>query len=326
MPETGCIPASLRDNEHDRGLFKETRPSHIGPSLGFLDLPPEIRILIYRFVFGYRTIHVRQVHRRRWRYTICKCPHVESSGSEYTMGRIWAGDRMGWRHARPLCDFDDSKHSDDRARSPSFGGSGNNNSSISKNNQQWPGEEKLHLSLLQTCKQIYSEASAIPYSDNIYTFVLARAFEGFLEQRHRGLSMAQLAHIRNVCIFVQPRGYMMEGWNLLLGDEPACLDALTGLRRLQLAVGPQSRIVHLRLPLGHWMELRLVYGLLVFGKLGISDISVDVGLCDRDGEDDEEKVQGYAEMLEGTLRGPWKGVEKELKQLRSSYLKELGSS
>jgi len=298
-------------------------------------------VLIYRFAFGYRTIHVRQVHRRRWRYTICRCDDDDDSGSnrgggsEYTVGRIWAGEDggVGWRHARPLCDFDDSKHSGGHpARSPS---------GVKNNNRQWSGEAKLHLDLLRTCKTVYSEASGIPYTDNIYTFVLVRAFEGFLEQRHRGLSLAQLGLIRNLCIFVQPRGYMMQEWNLFLGgnsnnssDEQqlsSCvLDGLTGLRRLQLVVGPQSRIVRLRVPLGPWTELWLVYGLLAFTKLGSTlEVSVNVGLCDRNGEvegdgDDEESVQGYKGMLEGVFRRgrPWEEVEKELAQLRSAYLGE----
>ncbi|KAL3485997.1 hypothetical protein BJX62DRAFT_216108 [Aspergillus germanicus] len=69
-----------------------------------LDLPPKIRLQIYRFAIGYRTLHVRSTNEidrpyrnvsrfLHWKYFVCKCDvATHPTLSEYAVGRNWAGD------------------------------------------------------------------------------------------------------------------------------------------------------------------------------------------------------------------------------------------
>ncbi|KAL3460899.1 hypothetical protein BJX64DRAFT_289838 [Aspergillus heterothallicus] len=317
----------IQDYGDKKGLFQVIlRKSQ---AFRFLDLPADIRMLIYRFVFGYRTIHIRYTSQEDrmyrtgdpvacWRYFVCKCDvAAHPDRSEYAMGQIWAGDasdeesmtpaerRRAWRTAIPVCEFDDDKH-----RACGFSNSG-------RGGQRLRLREKLHLSLLRTCSLVYNEAKHIPYTENIFAFVSVHALYDFLTGSSAvpGLATmapAQLASIRNLCIYIQPGGTVMKEWNRTLDKNLYLVDVLKGVRRLQFVVAPQSKIDKgFRHPWevdadDYWTDIELVGGLLwAFASMSITEIVVDVSLCETKGDEElEEKARLYAKVFESLLLGP----------------------
>ncbi|KAL2831718.1 hypothetical protein BDW59DRAFT_157683 [Aspergillus cavernicola] len=335
--------------EDERGLYKVLQRK--GFSFRLLDLPFEVRQLIYRFALGYRTIHVEyfrkvhpeyyQVHWHYWKYFVCKCDVATSAPrSEYAVGEIWAGENepdnfkggknakaAEWRHTVPACEFKDFDHRDVSIKM------------WRPRDQTIKEREKLHLNLLRANKQVYSEAKDIPYVLNIFAFQDVKAFKRFISNE-TGLLATQLGLIRNIVIHIQPQTTETARWNRWLVEEPGALDALKGLRKLQIVVeNPNPRRVDLNTMVEDWTELCLVYGFLVFAKLGIREVSVDVSLCQAErkiwrnlGEKElaiaregEKDAVAYARMLEAKLLRPWsEEIRLEMKTLREQSKVDMG--
>ncbi|KAL2870574.1 uncharacterized protein BJX67DRAFT_242535 [Aspergillus lucknowensis] len=332
--------------EDERGLYKVLQKE--GLAFRLLDLPLELRRMIYRFAFGYRVLHITfhreehpeyyRVYRNYWRYAVCKCDvATHPTLSEFAVGEIWAGDAdvedtqgcTRWRHTIPACHFEESNHRWLKGARP----------------HDWTKiaqipREKVHLSLLRANRQVYAEARDIPYTLNIYAFEDARALKRLVSVE-TGLSKTQLGLIRNMVIRVEPKSERMHDWNRWLAGsrdgQPERLDALTGLQRLQVVVSLPRATHDVRREPGHWTDLWLVYGLLVLAKLGVREVSVDTSLCRvrrrtwPTSEDEEafrardevvrREAEGYARMLEGRIRGPWdEGVERQMRAMEAQYL------
>jgi hypothetical protein len=276
-----------------------------------------------------------------WKYFVCKCNiATDPIRSEYAVGDIWAGGvsldtgngetnstkRDDWRHTLPACKFKDSNHR-----------------IIGTRNWRTPNKavvEKLHLNLLRVNKQVYAEAKTIPYTTNIFAFDDVRAFRRFVS-KETGLSPTQLALIQNLSIHINPKTQEVDQWNKWLSEPPETFYALSGVKRLQIAVdNEQPWRSDLRDKDGAWSDLFHVYGFLAFTRLGIGQVSVDLSLCQaqrvtwakvedeaafrvREEEMDGEKA-AYAKMLEGKLNTPWSEIEEEMKALKNEYNAIMG--
>jgi hypothetical protein len=140
--------------------------------------------MIYRFVLGYQTIHVRLPNDRPeqprpyeewtdkgrvWKYSICRCkPPAHPTRSEYAIGQIGAGDvvdettstasgtnrqKNGWRHAIPACAFAE----DSECAAIELG-----DTTIV--------QAKLHLDILRVSKDVHAETRDVLFATNILRF------------------------------------------------------------------------------------------------------------------------------------------------------------
>ncbi|KAF2137928.1 uncharacterized protein K452DRAFT_291266 [Aplosporella prunicola CBS 121167] len=119
----------------------------------FLDLPAELRVLIYKHALEFRSLHVEGWFISDPRNHICiKSPTENKSG--------WVDVDAHLSLSAPCCGWDNANkaHRADDIRS-------------------------LGLSLLRTCKQIYNEAKLIPYSHNVFIFSHIDVLNTFLESR-----------------------------------------------------------------------------------------------------------------------------------------------
>ncbi|KAJ0425016.1 hypothetical protein BJY00DRAFT_308900 [Aspergillus carlsbadensis] len=311
----------VQHDEDSRGLFKVIHRRDLAFRL--LDLPPEIRLQIYRFAIGYRTLHVRwtdeidrpyqaryipRIH--RWKYFVCKCGGAtHPTRSEYAVGAIWAGDGgdgdgdngPAWRRAIPVCGFCDSEHCDAKA-------SGGN---ILR--QKLDG-----IGLLRVNKQVHAEAHEMLYSTNIFAFVRKAAFHDFLTPgtvSSSRLFESQLRLLRNICIYIQPVSREMGEWNDWIKSVPDALDNLRGLRKLQIVVGYDFAE-----GIGDWAELWRVHWVLSFARLRVPEVNVDISLCHWRTESERREGEEHARFLERKLHTPWDDLEEELRELREVYL------
>jgi hypothetical protein len=96
-------------------LLPGTVPSVPQKESRFLALPSEIRLLLYEYVLGYRTIHIERGEDIRWHYFVCRGKN--GTRSELAVGGVWAGHRgheqnetsnvpgESWKSTIPACQF-----------------------------------------------------------------------------------------------------------------------------------------------------------------------------------------------------------------------------
>ncbi|KAK4556803.1 hypothetical protein LTR86_006374 [Recurvomyces mirabilis] len=125
-----------------------------------MQLPPEIRNRIWKFALAGNLIHIMGVRLNgrfstsRVRHAVCNIPHPAlHSGSEdgristaYIVEHITCQTSMLEQKVTSI------------------------NAPRGKKGRESPNERRLNLGLLQTCRQIHTEASLIPYSDNTFVF------------------------------------------------------------------------------------------------------------------------------------------------------------
>ncbi|KAL4883159.1 hypothetical protein BJY04DRAFT_27709 [Aspergillus karnatakaensis] len=271
----------------------------------FLDLPFEIRQLIYRFALGYRAIHIvhglrediRVLWQRskppghRWQYFICKCDVASSERySEYATAQAWnegsivrireknsldpRARTLTWRKFIPACRFLDTNH---------VGVEGDSHTAWAE-----APREKLDLSLLRANRQVYNEARDVPYTSSIFAFSDVDSFRWFVSSR-TGLPPAKLALIRNLSICAMPKArggapWWRIGdasrWSKWLFRTPATLEGLSGLKRLQVVIkNPREDPCDWTDDPPRWTNLVWMFGFLAFAKLSIPEVAVNVDLC-----------------------------------------------
>ncbi|KAJ0425014.1 hypothetical protein BJY00DRAFT_227078 [Aspergillus carlsbadensis] len=280
----------------------------------FLSLPPEIRLMIYEFVLCDRTIHIESVY-AEWHYFVCRCEGRASTPASSELCRktnskpVEHDAQKGAIPPLPPCAFQYKNHSGLLGKTCVPG--------------VWPfgpqaqkSRERLHLDLLAVNKLVYREAAELVFATNVFAFRDDDALRRFVGDR-------QLARrVRNLMLYVEPRGRFMHLWNGWLNrlavsvsenysDNNQSTWALSGLenvRKLQIVVGKCDKLDERCL----WT----VYGLLVLTRLGVPEVSVDVSLC----SGDHEGAQRFGRALEGKLRRPWDGeVQREMRAWREEY-------
>jgi len=143
-------------------------PQHHLPEMApvFLDLPPEIRNLIYRYALGSSHLHV---YGRRSRIRVCGNPEsyrYRAGRIEMSSGRV---REMCLRSSRHYCW---EKRKDRRRRC------------------------KLALGLLLACRQVYCEAALLPFGLNTFVFGTYTSFANFLSS----LTFTQATAVRRVVV------------------------------------------------------------------------------------------------------------------------------
>jgi hypothetical protein len=290
--------------------------------------------MIYRFILGYRTLHMRQPSNKEvqqrpdedwaqgrldWAYFVCKCgPAAHGTLSEYAVGQIWAGDadvddmptapgrklrkKDGWRRAIPACAFRDDTDC----------------AAIEKGDTTVI-QEKLHLDLLRVSKLVHAEARDALFATNIFAFSQRLALAECTIP-HEQFGHAHLARIRNVILCVQPLKIDMCVLNGFLRDinDGIGIDNLTGLRKLQIVVKCDTKNVdETRYD---WTEMWRVTGLLSFAKIDKLEVAVDVrSAYDRKNSTQRDRADKYARMLEGRIARPWDVVKQEVEALWMAY-------
>jgi hypothetical protein len=150
----------------------------------FLTLPPEIRLLIYEYALGYRTIHIERGEDLGWHYFVCR--GEKGTHSELAVGEVWARHRghkrhlngsvagKSWKTAIPACQF---------AYRSSCGAMVRNCNStrrfIKARSEEDSRELLLHLDLLAVNKEIHREAADLVYRTTIFAFHEVDAFREF---------------------------------------------------------------------------------------------------------------------------------------------------
>ncbi|KAL2847585.1 hypothetical protein BJX68DRAFT_239369 [Aspergillus pseudodeflectus] len=278
-------------------------------------LPPEIRLLIYEYVLGHRTIHIERGEDIGWHYFVCRGEN--GTHSELAVGEIWAGHRghgydvpgegngNSWQSTIPACRF---------AYRSSLGAVVRNCSAtrwfIEAESEQDSREVLLHLDLLSVNRLVHYEAAQLVYRTTIFAFREVDAFREFADKE------GQLAsRVPNLVLYVEPRGRRMHLWNEWLREQIysdyeglEILSVFSSVQKLQIVVGGSK-------PLDEQC-LWTVYGLFALCKLGVREVSVDVSLCsgDRDG------AGRFARVLEGKLRQLWDDeAEREMGELEVEY-------
>lgn len=84
--------------------------------------------------------------------------------------------------------------------------------SIVGNNNIWMGENRTAFAILQTCRQVFHEASSIPYANNFLRFESAESLGTFIGHA----TYQHLSKIQNVEMTLDVRSYDLHYW--------ACLD------------------------------------------------------------------------------------------------------
>ncbi|GAM39086.1 hypothetical protein TCE0_034r10339 [Talaromyces pinophilus] len=162
-------------------------------------LPPEIRLMIYGYVFGDEAVHLVQL-KGKIRHVRC-CKH--NSASDTPSHRQCCPETMArWRS------------------SSSSAGAGSDSHLYPHTHKSLPGKlSNSSLSLLRTCRAIYLEAADIPYQtlsfdvDDLHTFV---AFSLTISPEH-------LARIKRLTVQWTPI------WQPMTGDSSSSsLSAATG--------------------------------------------------------------------------------------------------
>ncbi|KAJ0425015.1 hypothetical protein BJY00DRAFT_227079 [Aspergillus carlsbadensis] len=253
LPTPSAQTLAERVEDDKRGLFRVT--NRTSAPFRLLDLPAEIRHMIYRFAIGYRTLHVRRPNEREiyrrphseweegkldWAYFVCRCgPPAHATRSEYAVGQIWAGDiddnatvdvmtgpgrrpgkKEAWRRALPACGFKEDTTC----------------AAIEKGDTSLV-QEKLHLALLRVSKQVHAEARDAFFSTAVFAFTQWIAVAEFTVP-HGQFTKRHMARIRNLTLAIQPLTIDMRGLNGCLRDmnDGIGIDNLAGLRRLQVVV------------------------------------------------------------------------------------------
>lgn len=120
---------------------------------GFLSLPPELRNYIYRLALCDKVVHVTRVAQKRGD---SRCAHFCVSQAENAPGiRFFSESTLV-------------------TSAPSTGleadGSLTISSGMFSHTNDAEHNDKLSMSLLQTCRQVHAECSMLPYTDNIFAF------------------------------------------------------------------------------------------------------------------------------------------------------------
>ncbi|KAL3485998.1 hypothetical protein BJX62DRAFT_242414 [Aspergillus germanicus] len=297
----------------------------------FLTLPPEIRLLIYEYVLGFRTIHIECGVDIGWHYFVCRGEN--GTHSDLAVGEIWAGHRRlahdlawdgngdrnaispkrasqagegeSWKSTIPACQF---------AYRSSCGAVVRNCNStrwfIEAESEADSRELLLHMRLLAVNKQIHHEAAELMYRTTIFAFHEVDAIREFADKDGELASRVQ-----NLVLYIEPMGRRMHIWNEWLREQTdpdynewELSGVFSDVQKLQIVVGGSK-------PLDEQC-LWTVYGLLALSKLEAQEISVDVSLCSasRDG------AERFARDLEGKLLRPWDDeAEREMRELEAEY-------
>jgi hypothetical protein len=285
----------------------------------FMALPPEIRLLIYEYVLGYRTIHIERGEDIGWHYFVSRGEN--GTHFQLAVGEIWTGHRghgldvpgsvpgegngNSWKSTIPACRF---------AYRSSFSAVVRNCSAtrwfIEAESEEDSRELLLHLDLLSVNRLVHHEAAQLVYRTTIFAFREVDAFREFADKD------GQLAsRVQNLVLYFEPRGRRMHLWNEWLREQIysdykdlEILSVFSSVQKLQIVVGGSK-------PLDEEC-LWTVHGLFALCKLGVQEVSVDVSLCsgDRDG------TRRFARVLEGKLRRLWDDeVEREMGELEVEY-------
>ncbi|KAL3441842.1 hypothetical protein BJX65DRAFT_287898 [Aspergillus insuetus] len=297
------------------GLYNLSRISR--EESRFLTLPPEIRLLIYEYVLGYRTVHIETGEDIGWHYFVCRGEN--GTHFELAVGEVWAargrvpsegdgdddGEDKSWKDIIPACRF---------AYRSSCGAVVRNCNStrwfIEAKSEKDSRELLLNLNLLSVNKLIYLEAAELVYRTTIFAFREVDAFRDFADKDGELAS-----HVQNLVLYIEPMGRRMHLWNEWLREqtdpnynEEELLRVFSNVQKLQIVVGGSK-------PLDEQCSWT-VYGLLALSKLEAQKISVDVSLCSENGEGAEQ----FARIWERKLQRSWDDeAEREMRELEAEY-------
>lgn len=190
-----------RDPPDWKGTFPFFKRRKIFP---FLELPTELRAEIYTLLLGDRTIHID--------YPGCKCAQRFIDGQSYlcsaTISDAEAFAQHGWRpDSVPLKLFFAIRHS-------------KCTTSVAA---------ALPLWMIGLCKQVYNEASLVPFQENCFTFAAPQSIGQFL-QRLNALQQKALTHVG---VFQTNAGTMWDAPSL---TEPLKLPPYLNIKRLTIFI------------------------------------------------------------------------------------------
>lgn len=182
-----------------------------------LRLPVEIRRSIWAFALGDRLLHIRQEGRRRtgvdalWVATCCVCPYTEKQLFERSKQPREGFEQNPHHLCRPEC----IKKSDDRTN-PSY------RSHL----------EGVPIQLLRVCRQLYTEACAIFWVTNTFSFTISGDFHTFLEARRPAPAML----LSKLHFDMDWTKALMGRFHMYLGSLSR-IDTLQNLRSLSIHIG-----------------------------------------------------------------------------------------
>lgn len=158
LSRSGLLNAQFRDapTKQQTTMERNSQKSRL------LSLPPEIRNRIFLSVLGGQDIHVcYQPHERRY-YNRATGNYILSRSA--TRSARQKGDLVAMHYGGGLC-YDIVSKTDGNASDRAIPLQNDEN-----NAEQKPDWQKLHLTLLRVCRQIYSETFLVPYFANSREF------------------------------------------------------------------------------------------------------------------------------------------------------------
>jgi hypothetical protein len=165
-----------------------------------------------------------------------------------------------------------------------------------------------NLKFLSTCKQIYQEASLIPYSSNTFVFVTPSSLNTFIS---KVLAPAQSRALRSIGIWTAISTNEVTdpetSWKYWKPSAQTVDEGLlSGIQKIQLSISVfASFLTHD--DAGAWRDLKHIGGILEFGKSGLKKVGVAISQNFEASAEDESlggKALGdYAEDVRLSLLG-----------------------
>lgn len=272
-----------------------------------MDLPAEIRMLIYQYALGLRMIHVkfwRQLTREEphasFKYEVCKNgPSVHPTESEYSVAGRWSeGDTGAVPYCRYLYDHP---------------------------------KDTLPVNLLRVSKRVYAEAKAVLFNDNIYTFTDCGGFRCFLLRGPRALLRKE--KLTKLVLVVSPKSDRTHFLNRTLsqlylphGSMHAPSPQFPSLRALQIFLERSHYPFSDDSPL-KWSSLAWIYGLIYLRLENLERLSVvtsDYSWFGPPGRTqfrpNEKEQKEYEEAVQERLLGEWMGGDQDdIEEMRMRY-------
>ena len=185
-------------------------------------------------------------------------------------------------------------------------------------------EREMHLCILRTCRQVYTEATQVLWESNIFSFNDAFSFHRFMDSR----DALQIASIRKLRLTIS---YGWSEWYSIVSQAPG---SLPGLRELWLSINDiptmgsnreygQLRILRRFRVLRGFLTTRIDLAMLVRVEVAFfsKDLHEYAGPGARSAWNKQER-QEYAEVLREMLLSP-NGVDLVQRDIEKHGLHEL---
>ena len=156
---------------------------HNASASGFMHLPKEIRLEIFGALLGHRLVHIRlamgDIALKPWRHVVCQHTRSEHLEAEWTHFLTAPKTSDDWEPQHHRCKWATYYNPD-----------------MNVHSNYWD-HERMHLTILRVCRQVYAEASQVLWATNTFSIHEPHSLKQFVAER-TAIQKGLIRHLRYV--------------------------------------------------------------------------------------------------------------------------------